>query len=143
MEISSQTPANTQHDDLLANLYSLNKQWTSEINFMEDEMKFLTDLLDKFFINMIKDEHVNRVQLIRMQLVSLGMVRKNIKRDILKHQANIEEKINNIPGKSDDFLKLEDERMIEELKDFNRSFKQLKSEIFNLSRALLHSHKPE
>jgi hypothetical protein len=141
METTLQPAVSAQRDDVLASLYTLNKKWISDINFLEDEMKFMADLLDKFFTKLVKDEHVNRIQLIQMQLVSLGYVRKNIKKDIQKHQANIEETINNPLAKSDAFLELEDERMSEELADLYKSFKRLKKEIFDITRTLLRQDK--
>lgn len=141
METTLQPAVSTQRDDVLASLYTLNKKWISDINFLEDEMKFMADLLDKFFTKLVKDEHVNRIQLIQMQLVSLGYVRKNIKKDIQKHQSNIEETINNSLAKSDAFLELEDERMSEELADLYKSFKRLKKEIFDVTRTLLRQDK--
>ncbi|MBW4889719.1 hypothetical protein KXQ82_08325 [Mucilaginibacter sp. HMF5004] len=141
METLNPSPQALVHDEMMANLYTLNKQWTSEVDFLNDEMKFMADLLDRFFINLIKEEHVNRIQLIKMHLGSLGIVRNNIKQDILKHQANIEEKINNLSSKSDAFLQLEDERVDDELKDLNRSFKTLKKEIFDITSVLLHNNK--
>jgi len=141
METTLQPAVSTQRDDVLASLYTLNKKWISDINFLEDEMKFMADLLDKFFTKLVKDEHVNRIQLIQMQLVSLGYVRKNIKKDIQKHQSNIEETINNSLAKSDAFLELEDERMSEELADLYKSFKRLKKEIFDITRTLLRQDK--
>jgi hypothetical protein len=141
MKTIPQTHETDQHDNLLANLHTLNKQWQSEINFLDDEMKFMSDLLDKFFINLIKEEHVNRIQLIKMQLNTLGHLRQNIKGDILKHQANIEDVINNVSEKSDGFLALEDERMSDELNDLSKSFKNLKKEIFDITRVLLQHNK--
>ncbi len=141
METNLHSPVVTEHDDVLINLYTLNKQWISEINFLGDEMKFMNDLLEKFFPNFINQEHINRIQLIKMQLDTLNIVRKNIKTDILRHQENIEDVINQSSAKSDAFLQLEDERMDEELRDFNKSFKQLKKEIFDITRVLLHSNK--
>jgi len=98
----------------------------------------MTDLLDKFFVTLIKDEHVNRIQLIKMQLISIGFVRNNIRQDILRHQVNIEEKINNVSNKSEDFLALEDERMADEVADVQKSFKGIKREIFKITSVLLH-----
>jgi hypothetical protein len=143
METINQNTDTTLHNERLSNLYTLNKNWLSEISFLSDEIKFMNDLLDKFFISLIKEEHVNRIQLIKMQLVQLELVKKNIKQDILRHQVNIEEKINNISEKSDGFLELEDERMGDELNDLQKTFKRIKGEIFTISKALLKNAKVE
>lgn len=141
MEPAEKTTIITEPNDALTRLYDLNKLWLSEINFLGDEIKFMTTLLDKFFTTLIKDEHVNRIQLIKMQLVSIGHVKDSIKKDIIRHQNNIEEKINKVSDKSDMFLDLEDSRVEEELIDLEKTFKKIKTDIFEMSRTLLKNEK--
>jgi len=141
METNDQTTVAAEVDEAVAKLYDQNKFWLSEINFLDDEIKFMTDLLDKFFIDLIQDEHVNRIQLIKRQLISLSYVKSNIKQDIVRHQIHIEEKINNKAAKSQVFLEMEDARMADELKDIQKSFKHIKSEIFAVTSTLLLDNK--
>ena len=127
METINQTNVTADIDEAITKLYDQNKFWLSEINFLDDEIKFITDLLDKFFITLIQDKYVNRIQLIKGQLISLGYVKSNIKQDIIRHQIHIEEKINNKAAKSQIFLEMEDARIADELKDIHkRHEKELK-----------------
>ena len=128
-------------NELVANLYSLNKNWISDILFVEDEIKFMREMLERFFEAQIKDIYVNRVQLVKMQLLSLGFVRKHIYQNIVRHQENIEQRISNIANKSDAFLALEDSRLADEMKDLYKAFKKIKKEIFGMVGATLRLEK--
>jgi hypothetical protein len=128
-------------NELVTSLYSLNKNWISDILFVEDELKFMREILDRFFATQIKDMYVNRVQLIRMQLISLGFMRKNVHQKIVRHQENIEHRINNTASKSDAFLALEDSRLADEMKDLQKALKKLKNEIFGIVGASLQVEK--
>jgi hypothetical protein len=141
MEVHHNTTALTEPNELVASLYSLNKNWISDILFVEDEIKLMKEMLDRFFEAQIKDVYVNRVQLVKMQLVSLGFVRKNIYQNIVRHQENIEKRITNIAHKSDAFLALEDSRLADDMKDLYKAFKKIKNEIFGMVGATLQLEK--
>jgi methyl-accepting chemotaxis protein len=128
-------------NELVTSLYSLNKNWISDILFMEDEIKLMREMLERFFEAQIKDIYVNRVQLVKMQLISLGFVRKNIYQNIVRHQENIEQRITNIANKSDAFLALEDSRLADEMKDLYKAFKKMKNEVFGMVGATLRLEK--
>lgn len=143
METINQTNVTADIDEAITKLYDQNKFWLSEINFLDDEIKFITDLLDKFFITLIQDKYVNRIQLIKGQLISLGYVKSNIKQDIIRHQIHIEEKINNKAAKSQIFLEMEDARIADELKDIHKNFKHIKTDIFAITSTLLLNNKQD
>ena len=143
METINQTTVTADIDEAITKLYDQNKFWLSEINFLDDEIKFITDLLDKFFITLIQDKYVNRIQLIKGQLISLGYVKSNIKQDIIRHQIHIEEKINNKAAKSQIFLEMEDARIADELKDIHKNFKHIKTDIFAITSTLLLNNKQD
>ncbi|WP_295652116.1 hypothetical protein [uncultured Mucilaginibacter sp.] len=143
METINQTTVTADIDEAITKLYDQNKFWLSEINFLDDEIKFITDLLDKFFITLIQDKYVNRIQLIKGQLISLGYVESNIKQDIIRHQIHIEEKINNKAAKSQIFLEMEDARIADELKDIHKNFKHIKTDIFAITSTLLLNNKQD
>jgi len=143
METINQTNVTADIDEAITKLYDQNKFWLSEINFLDDEIKFITDLLDKFFITLIQDKFVNRIQLIKGQLISLGYVKNNIKQDIIRHQIHIEEKINSKAAKSQIFLEMEDARIADELKDIHKNFKHIKTDIFAITSTLLLNNKQD
>jgi hypothetical protein len=141
MEANITTATLIEPNELVTSLYSLNKNWISDNLFVEDEIKLMREMLDRFFEAQIKDVYVNRVQLVKMQLTSLGYVRKNIYQNIVRHQENIEQRISNIANKSDAFLALEDSRLADDMKDLYKAFKKIKNEIFGMVGATLQLEK--
>lgn len=124
-------------DDLeLQRLYELSKHQLSDLVFLDDEMKFLKSLLFKYFMPMMHDQHVNRVQLVNSHLAQLGLVKANVSQDLLIQQGYLQSNINGPLSQSLDFLKLGNERIEYELKDLNKSFRNIKKEIFALYKEL-------
>lgn len=124
-------------DDLeLQRLYELSKQQLSDLVFLEDEMKFLKSLLAKYFMPMMHAQHVNRVQLVNSHLAQLGLVKANVSQELLIQQGHLQSNLNGLVSQSLDFLKLGNERVEYELKDLNRSFRNIKKEIFALYKEL-------
>lgn len=118
-------------DSDIQKLYHVAKQYVSDITFLDDEIKFLKHIIEKFGHNQLtEDQPVNRVQLINSRFLQLKFIKNNVMKDVLQHQGNITSIINEINVRSFDFLKLENERIENEIKDLNRSFKDIKKEIF-------------
>lgn len=108
------------------------KQQLSELVFLDTEVKFLKNLLEKHFSFMLKDDHLNKVQLISYQLVQFIMIKENVVKEVLLHQGNLHAKLKNLLDKSMDFLKLENEKVAKEILDLNKLLKHIKKDIFNV-----------
>ncbi len=113
-------------------LHKLCKHQLSELIFLDTEVKFLKNLLENQFSFMLKDDHLNKVQLISSHLLQFSMVRDNVVKEVLAHQGKLHAKIKSLLDKSVDFLKLENERIEEEIRDLNKLLKHIKKEIFNV-----------
>lgn len=126
----------TKRDSELHRLHEISKNQLSEIVFLDDEMKFIKSLLFKYFLPMMHDYHVNRVQLINSNLSQLHLVKANVSKDMLIHQGQLNSCLNGMETHSLEFLILSNERICDELKDLNRSFKNIKREIFTIYKDL-------
>lgn len=116
----------------LQKLHESCKEQLSGLTFLDDEAKFLKSLLEKYFPSMVRDTHMNRVQLISSQLLQLCKLKAIIHRDTELHQVNLNSTINNLSAKSLGFLNLENDRIDDEIKDLNKYFKNIKVEIFTV-----------
>ena len=127
---------NPQQDLEFQQLYDLSKNQLSSLVFLDDEMKFLTSLLFKYFQPMLHDNHINRVQLIKSHLSQLNLIKANVVKELLIHQGQLYSHTNGLLSKSIDFLKLANDRLDDEIKDLNRSFRNIKKEIFAVYKDL-------
>ena len=126
----NQTTMNMHQDLEIQRLYQLSKNQLSDLVFLDDEMKFLKSLLYKYFLPMMRDNHVNRIQLINSHLSQLNLVKANVSRDLLIYMGQLNSTIKGLESQSMDFLKLANERVEDELKDLNKCFRNIKREIF-------------
>lgn len=111
--------------------YNKSKKYHSDLSFLHDEVMFLKHFLKSNFPDMFSDLRITRPQLINNRLVELKLVLENVTKDVLVHQGNLQSVINNvILVKSLDFLKMESERIEDEVRDLNHNLKRIKKELF-------------
>ncbi len=62
MELRVRPKSDYLHKASFEDLYILTEDWKSDIEFYRDESRFLRTLVDKYFIFMIKDGNISKVQ---------------------------------------------------------------------------------
>src|SRR5688500_18222862 len=113
----------TKQNIELQRLYQLSKHQLSDLIFLDDEMKFIKSLMFKYFLPMMHDYHVNRIQLINSHLSQLNLVKANVAKELMVYQGQLNSNINGLAFQSADFLKLSSERINDEIKHLHKSFK--------------------
>jgi hypothetical protein len=103
--------------------HKLNLRYQAELGFLKDEIMFLKGFLKSNFPAMFSELAVSRVQLLNDRLVELKRLQENVLSATALHQTNLS-------IKDIDFLKIENQRIGEDIKDLNTRFKHLKKEIF-------------
>lgn len=126
----------TKHNLELQQLHQLSKQQLSDLIFLDDEMKFIKSIMFKYFLPMIYDYNVNRIQLINSHLSQLNLVKANVSKELMVYQGQLNANINGLAFQSIDFLKLAGERINDEIKDLNKSFRIIKKDIFTIYKDL-------
>jgi hypothetical protein len=117
-------------------LCQLSKLQSSDLVFLHDETRFLKSLLFRFFMPMMEACYINRVQLINGHLSELALLKANLVHNLLLHQEHLQTNSQSALIQKMDFLKLENERIKEELNDLNRSLNDIKKEIFSIYKDL-------
>ncbi len=135
------SPSSVQQIPVLQQIHIATHHWLNDMSFFDDETRFLSSLLDKYFIFLLSHEHVNRIQLVNERLKQTGIVKSLIRADVLKHQKNLDTTLKNDIEQREDFLKLEHTRLEEELADLAKSFKSIKHEIFKITEEVMKSEK--
>ena len=109
------------------------KEYHSDLSFLHDEVMFLKRFLKSNYPSTFSDLRISRPHLLNNRLVELKLVMDNVTKDILVHQGNLQSVINNVVlVKSLDFLKMESERIEDEIRDLNHNLKRIKKELFTL-----------
>lgn len=84
------TPSDTQLSSELQELYLQNKQWLSDVLFLEDETRFFSKIFDHVLSSTIKESHFQEVQFINASLCELEERRDDLKKLVIHHQQLLE-----------------------------------------------------
>ena len=109
----------------LEKLNDLNRHQFSNVVYFDNEVKYLKTLLHKYFMSMISEIHIEKVQQINSKLSQLNMINLIIEKDVRLHQNNLQIEVQNI-----DFLQTENLKVEEEINDLNKCFRSIRREIF-------------
>lgn len=109
----------------LEKLNDLNRHQFSNVVYFDNEVKYLKTLLHKYFMSMISEIHIEKVQQINSKLSQLNMINLIIEKDVRLHQNNLQIEVQNI-----DILQTENLKVEEEINDLNKCFRSIRREIF-------------
>lgn len=120
----------------LQELYLENKEWSSDILFLEDEMRFFQILFDKMLSVQIKSSHCQQVEVISASINNLLVRRKHLKSVLNLRKTKLEQLLE---GKIEHIgLELieEDANIVREIKELLATDKLVKGELFMLIESL-------
>ncbi len=141
MELTLRPKSDYLHKVNTEELYVITEHWKSDIEFYRDESRFLRNLVSKYFIWLIKDGNIDKVQALSSKLSKTIKEKKEFYNKIIKHFAHLEELIEN--PFSHDEMKIRDEHEILEnqFSEFVKNFKALKREIFKVTEHVIEEEK--
>ena len=125
----------------LQELYLENKQWLSDVLFLEDEAAFFQKLFESVLSSAVKANLVTEILFINASLRQLEERRKEQKDLILKHQYLLENLIKDQSKKISLDLIIDNEKIIEEIKSLFISEKLLKKELYILVETIMQKNK--
>lgn len=125
----------------LQELYLLNKEWFSDVLFLEDETRFYKKIFTKLLLSKIKEEHYHEVQSVNQSLLALEKRREDLKALIVRHQHLLETLIKD-PAKEMSIKFIDENTLIvEEIKSVFDSDKAIKKELFKLVEGVIMEEK--
>lgn len=122
-------------------LYVLTEHWLTDMGFYNDEIRFLENLIDKYFMWLLDDQKIDNVQTLLRQLETTSKTRDALEQDIRKHLQHIEELKENAFSHDEQEYRDGQENLEEELMKFIHTFKQIKKEVFAATEEIMESEK--
>ncbi len=141
MELRIRPKSDYLHKASFENLYILTEHWKSDIDFYRDELRFLHTLIDKYFIWMIKEGNISKVQSLSNKLSKIIDQKKELFNTINKHLLHLEELIENSFSHDEKMFRDEHEILEDEFTEFVKNFKVLKKEIFAITEHVIEDEK--
>lgn len=132
---------NQQLSSELQELYLQNKQWYSDVLFLEDEAAFFQKLFGSVLSSVIKENLVSEVLFINASMKDLEARRNEQKNLILKNQHLLEGMLKDEKGKIDLSFITEHEKIVEEIKSLFISEKLVKKELYTLVEQVMLKNK--
>jgi len=137
-----ETPVNTALSAELQELYLENKEWLSDIVFLEDEMRFFQKLFSQVLTGLVRREHLPQIAMISSSMNVILERRRQLKVILQSRKHNLEELLmGNVLRIGLDLIE-EDAAIICEIKSLMASEKVLKDGLFKLVEDQNESTKP-
>ena len=122
-------------------LYVLSQHWKSDLDFYKHEMKFLNKLIDKYFIWMTKDENIDKVRLIIVDLSKLAKQRALLAEALQKHLSHIARIMESAFTYDEQSFRDEHVELEEKIATLFKGFRKLKKEVFAITEHVMESER--
>jgi hypothetical protein len=130
-----------QLDDELQELYIVSKHWISDISFVEDEIRFLKNILNKYLAPFMNNDQILKVKNFNKTLVHQESIIPDLKNKILGFLKFVEPLINE--SKKEIGVNLIEKFILlqMELNTLSESVKEFKNLLFSFTEGVMITEK--
>lgn len=135
------TQTDAQISSELQEIHLLNKQWLSDVFFLEDETRFFQKLFDSVLSSAIRKELFQEVQFVNASITELEDRRTQLKALIINYQHLVESiLVDSTEQFGLDFIK-KNAAIANEIKELFNSDKLIKKELYELVESIIRQDK--
>ncbi|ETN94920.1 hypothetical protein [Zhouia amylolytica] len=122
-------------------LFVLTEHWQSDLEFYQDDLKFLNHLIDKYFIWLTDKKHIDKVRDLEVNLLEITKKCESLLGQTSKHLTHIEE-IMSDPFTYDAQKFREEHQLLEDaISDFIKQFRKSRKAAFAITEYVIDSEK--
>jgi hypothetical protein len=122
-------------------LYIIAEHWQSDLKFYEDELNFLRKLIDKYFLWLIEEKHLENTRSVADKLSKLEKNRLATDEKLTKHMHHLTALIENPFPYDASVYKNEHKELKAAFSEFLKEFRRVKKAIFELAEHVIDSAK--
>ena len=111
-------------------LHTLSEHWQSELSFFNDEIRFLKDLINKYFVWLVSDEKIDTLRELSNGLIRAEKTHDQLSKRLQKHLVHLADLIENAFSHDEQVFREEHVRLEDHISEFAEDFKILKKDIF-------------
>ncbi len=137
MELRTRPPSNYLEHASNEELYLLVKNWQSDLEFYQGEMRFFGTLLDKYFQWLVKDEELSYLRQLALRIASLQEKHSELSEKLQLQLQQYEKLLEAPPTKNGHNHRLEFEKLEDYLAAFVKSLRAVKSELFTTTERVI------
>ncbi len=120
---------------------SENEKWMSELEFMQDEQKFLEHLLSSHFLDLSTDKYYEPTKKLIQKLKNVEKMSNELSDLLQTHNKHLATLIESLQLKGKKEFKKEHKRIKSEFDHYSLNLKYVKKKIFSMIKDIMKSHK--
>ena len=122
-------------------LHVITEHWQSDLAFYGDEVRFLQDLISKYFLLLVKEESSEDMQKLVNRLLTIDKNHVYLKETTINHLSHIAKAVKD--GLTSDEQPFRDEhaRLEDNFVVFVSDFRALKKDVFSVTENIIHGEK--
>jgi len=121
--------------------YVLAEHWQSDMMFFQDELQFLSTLIDKYFMRLTEEENISKTKPLTKTLSGMVTHGQHLAHKILEHSKHLQELMQNPFPYDSQIVKDEHAELEKDLNNFVRALRAVKRETFELTEQVLRTEK--
>lgn len=120
-------------------LYVLTEHWLSDLEFYKSELRFLSHLIDKYFIRITHKENLDEVRSLVGDLTKIGSQCHLISEKAVKHLGHLSELIDDSFKYDSHVFRTEHEELENSIASFVKQFREVKAAVFTVSEDVIET----
>jgi methyl-accepting chemotaxis protein len=124
-------------------LFVLTEHWRSDMNFFRDELRFLNNVSQKYFIKMINKKSLVKLENLFIAVNKLSKERKAISFRIKNHLIRLGLLMENAFSRNEQQFRDEHAKLEEDIAAFAKNYRKVKRAVFSISEQVLKSDKQQ
>ena len=122
-------------------LYVITEHWQSDQEFYADEIRFMQDLISKYFMLLVKEESSARLQQLTSRMLAIDKDHRLLKIKTTRHLTHIAGLAKNSFVHDEQEFRNEHASLEDLFVKFVNDFKALKKDVFKVTEHILHNEK--
>ncbi len=125
----------------LQSAYVVTEHWISDLKYYNDEIRFLRNVMDKYFLALIEKKNIADTRSAASKLSSLEKESGSLERKVSEHLKHLSNLIGNpFPYNAQEY-KDEHQRLEDAMTALMKKFRTVKQEVFRVSEYAIGSEK--
>ncbi|WP_276391601.1 hypothetical protein [Eudoraea chungangensis] len=118
-------------------LYILSDHWKSDMEFYQDDLRFLHHLIDKYIIWITKDKNLKLVEELRNHLLELRTDSTELLEKITDHRTEIGRIIDKTSNIKESYITKEHHQLEKGIADFVKAFRENRKSVFQITEYVI------
>lgn len=125
----------------LDKIYSLTSYWKSNMEFYSEELKFLKNLLSKYYIWLSKVDNLSTVKKVLKKITEIKNKQDELSDKTEKHLYKVDQLMKNAFNHDEEAFRISQGMLEEELLQFTEKYRSLKREVFSITENMIENDK--